>query len=225
MANEGNARLLNEREKTHGDYRLTARVARALKREIGFALCDRDDDLDDTMLESLDMIATKISRIVVGDPNEIDHWRDIAGYAGLVVRLLETRANQARVIHLPAEMPRPADLSGVTVTPSERDKTLTFSGAQGSGKSTAMRRALEHLTALGCRVEPDKGSLVNGAAPVADSVLDMFAPAKDFHAWRTSAGWRAGRVGDPAFKHVFSSVSAAAALREARIRYYQEATR
>lgn len=34
--------------------------------------------------ESLDMIAHKIGRIIAGDPNVEDHWRDIAGYATLV---------------------------------------------------------------------------------------------------------------------------------------------
>ncbi len=35
------------------------------------------------------MIAHKIASILAGDPNEIDHWRDIAGYATLIVKELE----------------------------------------------------------------------------------------------------------------------------------------
>lgn len=34
-----------------------------------------------TQLESLDMILHKCGRILSGDPNEPDHWRDIEGYA------------------------------------------------------------------------------------------------------------------------------------------------
>jgi hypothetical protein len=34
--------------------------------------------------EALDMILHKIARIVNGNPNETDHWHDIAGYATLV---------------------------------------------------------------------------------------------------------------------------------------------
>jgi len=34
--------------------------------------------------EALEMIATKLSRIVNGNPNKIDNWDDIAGYATLV---------------------------------------------------------------------------------------------------------------------------------------------
>jgi hypothetical protein len=35
------------------------------------------------------MITHKISRILNGDPNYDDSWRDIAGYAMLVVKELE----------------------------------------------------------------------------------------------------------------------------------------
>jgi hypothetical protein len=34
--------------------------------------------------ESLDMIACKASRILNGDPNHLDSWVDIAGYATIV---------------------------------------------------------------------------------------------------------------------------------------------
>jgi len=30
-------------------------------------------------------IAHKMSRILVGDPNHVDHWQDIAGYATLAI--------------------------------------------------------------------------------------------------------------------------------------------
>jgi len=39
--------------------------------------------------EALEMIAHKISRILNGDPNYIDSWIDIAGYAQLIVNELE----------------------------------------------------------------------------------------------------------------------------------------
>ena len=38
--------------------------------------------------ESLEVIATKIGRILGGDPTHKDHWDDIAGYAELVAREL-----------------------------------------------------------------------------------------------------------------------------------------
>lgn len=39
--------------------------------------------------EALDMIFCKIARILNGDPNLIDNWHDIAGYARLVEIELE----------------------------------------------------------------------------------------------------------------------------------------
>lgn len=39
--------------------------------------------------EALEMVAHKIGRILNGDPNYDDSWRDIAGYAQLVVNQLE----------------------------------------------------------------------------------------------------------------------------------------
>ena len=74
--------LLNEREKTHGNYADVACVAQALK----FALAHGPtEELPDVHRESLDMICVKMARIVCGDHNEIDHWRDCIGYAQLVL--------------------------------------------------------------------------------------------------------------------------------------------
>lgn len=39
--------------------------------------------------EAMEMILHKISRISNGDPNYVDSWRDIAGYATLVADRLE----------------------------------------------------------------------------------------------------------------------------------------
>jgi hypothetical protein len=42
------------------------------------------DVLDHVKREALEHIATKIGRILSGDPNHRDHWEDIQGYARLV---------------------------------------------------------------------------------------------------------------------------------------------
>lgn len=41
------------------------------------------------MKESLGMIASKIARILNGDPDYIDSWHDIVGYARLIEKRLE----------------------------------------------------------------------------------------------------------------------------------------
>lgn len=75
--------ILAQREQTHGDFKDVARIAQALKQT--FYGEYRYMDLSDQQSEALDMIASKIGRILAGNPNEVDHWRDIAGYAQLVV--------------------------------------------------------------------------------------------------------------------------------------------
>lgn len=77
--------ILDEREKTHGDFMDTSAVSQQLKRYIA----SWNRDLPDYQQEALDMICVKIARILSGDCTEIDHFRDISGYAQLVVRILE----------------------------------------------------------------------------------------------------------------------------------------
>ena len=81
--------LLQEREKTHGDYAVHALITQDLKRVITHHVADLDRRLDDDMAETLEMIAHKIGRIIAGNAAEPDHWRDIAGYAQLVANRLE----------------------------------------------------------------------------------------------------------------------------------------
>jgi hypothetical protein len=77
--------ILNERKQTHGDFAKVADTAQDLKNVIS----KHDRLMDDLHRESLDMICSKIARICNGNPMEVDHWRDIAGYAMLVVGELE----------------------------------------------------------------------------------------------------------------------------------------
>lgn len=74
-------KVLEEREQTHGDYSETARMAQALKK-----VMRHNPRLSDVQKESLDMICVKLARIVCGNPDDHDHWLDLAGYAMLVHR-------------------------------------------------------------------------------------------------------------------------------------------
>lgn len=73
--------MLVVREATHGRFEETARIAQALKTTI--VQCPTYENLTPAQREALDMIATKLGRIMSGDPNFKDHWDDIAGYAKL----------------------------------------------------------------------------------------------------------------------------------------------
>ncbi len=90
--------ILNERENTHGDFRETARIAQALKRVIIHARQGRQ--LDAAAAEALDMIATKIARILSGNASEPDHWVDLSGYSMLIARRL--LAEGASFVRTPA---------------------------------------------------------------------------------------------------------------------------
>jgi hypothetical protein len=85
-----NEPILNEREQSHGDFSLTATLAQCLKATIRNKVTV---DLTKVQRESLDMICTKIARICTGNPNEVDHWKDIAGYAKLISEKLGGRKN------------------------------------------------------------------------------------------------------------------------------------
>lgn len=73
--------ILAEREKTHGVFEHQGFFAHELKTT--FRHASGYPRLRNDQKEALDMIATKISRLLHGDPKEKDTWKDIAGYAKL----------------------------------------------------------------------------------------------------------------------------------------------
>ena len=83
---EGVGEVLNEREKTHGDFRDHAFYTRQLKSVIKES--PNSDRMSDVQKEALDMILHKIGRILAGNPDYKDHWVDIEGYANLISRNL-----------------------------------------------------------------------------------------------------------------------------------------
>lgn len=77
---------LDERGKRYGNYLQQTEISFGIKKEIhGEAFENMEVDQQD----ALDMIAVKMSRIVNGDPDYSDNWRDIAGYATLVADRLD----------------------------------------------------------------------------------------------------------------------------------------
>lgn len=73
---------LAERGARYGDFTDHARIAQRLqddmRAEHGWERCDA------VQKQALSVIADKIARILSGDPNYDDNWRDIQGYARLV---------------------------------------------------------------------------------------------------------------------------------------------
>ena len=77
--------LLAERELTYGSFSGQAQIAQELKHVAYSFGRDRGTTLTPTQNEALDMIFHKIARILNGNPDCVDNWVDIAGYATLVV--------------------------------------------------------------------------------------------------------------------------------------------
>ncbi len=83
--------LLKERGEVYGKYRDNAALAQFIKSALRTS---NWGDLPNDACESLDMIASKMARIVNGDPEYLDNWDDIAGYATLVAdRIRKNKEN------------------------------------------------------------------------------------------------------------------------------------
>ena len=121
------ADILDERQKTHGDFDLTAMIAQEMKDAMRRG--KNWSEMDDTEREALEMIATKIGRILSGNPHEVDHWRDIAGYAALIERWLTScTASGDGPTHRPAAgspaTPVPSQAASVwPLTPEEEEES------------------------------------------------------------------------------------------------------
>lgn len=83
--------LLEDRAKNYGTFEALSKIVQSLKSVIYKELGSRSKALADDQIEALDMICHKIARIINGDPNHLDSWQDIAGYARLVAERLQGR--------------------------------------------------------------------------------------------------------------------------------------
>lgn len=79
--------ILEERGKRYGSFMDHSQLAQDFKKII------QDGSsyvmLEPFQVEALEMICHKIARILNGNPDYIDSWADIGGYAQLVVDILE----------------------------------------------------------------------------------------------------------------------------------------
>lgn len=85
--------ILFQRRGQHGVFTEHAEVSQALKQVIYSAVAAHGKTLAPDQREALEMICHKMARIVSGDPNLVDHWIDLSGYATLVAnRLSEVKS-------------------------------------------------------------------------------------------------------------------------------------
>jgi hypothetical protein len=73
------ADILAERGSRYGEFKRHAEITQALKAIVA----QYGMHLSPSQREALDMVMHKVGRILNGDPNYVDSWVDIAGYAKL----------------------------------------------------------------------------------------------------------------------------------------------
>jgi hypothetical protein len=81
--------ILDARAQQYGSFMRSSDTAIKIKRVMHMTIAQGDAHLFPDQLQALDMIATKIARILTGNPSHIDSWVDIAGYAKLVADRLQ----------------------------------------------------------------------------------------------------------------------------------------
>ncbi len=81
---------LAERGSRYGEFVDHAEVTQLIKEAMRFG--DNWESLADDMKECLEMLAHKVGRILNGDPEYVDSWTDIIGYARLVEKRLIAEA-------------------------------------------------------------------------------------------------------------------------------------
>jgi hypothetical protein len=83
---------LDTRAKDYGLFKDGAELMQSLKRKLAEHAAKHDKTFADDQWEALEMIVHKMGRIVNGNPDVVDHWVDIAGYATLIADRLQGRA-------------------------------------------------------------------------------------------------------------------------------------
>jgi len=84
--------VLSDRAKDYGKFIEGAEIMQMLKRMVHGYIEKRQTPLAFDQREAIDMIIHKMGRIINGNPDKVDHWTDIAGYATLVAERLEGNA-------------------------------------------------------------------------------------------------------------------------------------
>ena len=83
--------VLEERGSRYGEFHSHAYMSQLIKDT--FKLFPSYKELRPSQKEAIEMIAHKLARVLNGDPNYIDNWTDIAGYARLVEQELDKEQN------------------------------------------------------------------------------------------------------------------------------------
>jgi len=70
-----------ENAQTNGSFAATSTMSQTLKDVMRSS--PNWDQLSDSQKESLELIAQRVARVLIGDKDYREHWNDVAGYAML----------------------------------------------------------------------------------------------------------------------------------------------
>jgi hypothetical protein len=84
--------ILDTRAMEYGTFADGAALMQAIKRTMAAHAQRHRKTFADDQWEALEMIVHKMARIINGNPDNVDSWRDIAGYAVLIADRLEGNA-------------------------------------------------------------------------------------------------------------------------------------
>ena len=87
-------KTLEERGARYGSFETHAQIAQGLKAVM--TATPSWEQCGAAQKQAFEVIADKIARALNGDPDYDDNWRDIIGYAQLVLDILEQKDNKTR---------------------------------------------------------------------------------------------------------------------------------
>ena len=98
--------ILAQRGAQYGDFKVLAQFSQDLRRMFLLYMQQHNPSglevLQPYMLETIQMMGTKLGRIACGNPFNEDSWRDIAGYAELTADLADNDVEEAMALAIAA---------------------------------------------------------------------------------------------------------------------------
>lgn len=122
---------LAERGARYGRFRDHATIAQALRTVMwsaGTPIGECWAKLADDQKQALETIADKIARILNGDPNYLDNWHDIIGYAKLVEDRLREEEMQEAMGEPPGDALALSDVEATKIWAGVSDAANTRDG-------------------------------------------------------------------------------------------------
>lgn len=163
--------LTGARPKTHGNFAEGAAITQGVMKLImGGVKWER---MNAAKKEALHMIVHKIHRIVTGDPNHLDHWNDIAGYADCAIKDDEAlpKKKKRKVKSPSLKTARPAKKEVVAPAPVAK-KAAAKKAAKKKVKARPARKVNRPVvlpTEPAQASRPSRRRAARTAAPVADA--------------------------------------------------------